>query len=137
MERNRNDQAQKLEQLKGSNPFSVPEGYMEGLVPRIMLRLPEKTQTKRSVRMMDYMRPWLYLAAVFAGLLLFFKAVIRTETEGVASVNDSLLVRTDIPADLQNALYGEDAYAEDEEYLEYIENEYANYILAEEMRFSE
>lgn len=31
-----------LDRLKGTNPFTVPEGYMEGLTERIMSQLPEK-----------------------------------------------------------------------------------------------
>ena len=30
-----------LDRLKGTNPFTVPEGYMEGLTERIMSQLPD------------------------------------------------------------------------------------------------
>ena len=30
-----------LDRLKGKNPFTVPEGYMEGLTANIMSQLPE------------------------------------------------------------------------------------------------
>ena len=63
-----------LDRLKGKNPFTVPEGYMEGLTANIMSQLPER-ELKRGekVSLMDRVRPWLYMAAVFAGLGLFFK----------------------------------------------------------------
>ena len=31
-----------LDRLKGKNPFTVPEGYMEGLTANIMSQLPER-----------------------------------------------------------------------------------------------
>lgn len=129
------DQTQ-LDQMKGQNPFSVPEGYMEGLTNQIMSQLPEKAHVEaKSVSMMDHVRPWLYMAAVFAGLGLFFKAIVGvTNTEGVAS--DSLLVHTEISGEYASP-FDEELYDEDLEYLEYIETQYANYILAEEMGFSE
>lgn len=40
-----------LDRLKGKNPFTVPEGYMEGLTANIMSQLPEREpeeEVKRS-----------------------------------------------------------------------------------------
>lgn len=67
----------KIEEEKKKNPFRVPEGYMEGLTDQIMARLPERPQQKETkvVSMADKMRPWLYLAASFIGLLLIFKGI--------------------------------------------------------------
>ena len=66
-----------LDRLKGTNPFTVPEGYMEGLTERIMSQLPEKPEERaKRISLMDRVRPWLYMAAVFAGLGLFFKAIV-------------------------------------------------------------
>ena len=56
-----------LDRLKGTNPFTVPEGYMEGLTERIMSQLPEKQEERaKRISLMDRVRPWLYMAAVFA-----------------------------------------------------------------------
>lgn len=82
-----------LEQLKEKNPFRVPEGYWEGLTDHIMEQLPEKEVVPvvtRKVTMMEYVRPWLYLAAVIAGLGLFFKVIAPKENN--ATPTDSLLV---------------------------------------------
>ena len=38
-----------LDRLKGTNPFTVPEGYMEGLTERIMSQLPEKQEERLSL----------------------------------------------------------------------------------------
>ncbi|WP_165156277.1 hypothetical protein [Parabacteroides sp. ZJ-118] len=122
-----------LDRLKGTNPFTVPEGYMEGLTERIMSQLPEKPEERaKSISWMDRVRPWLYMAAVFAGLGLFFKAIVGINgSDGIAS--DSLLVRMEVPTTTLDAIEAE----EDEEYLEYLEAQYANYLLDEELSYSE
>ena len=114
-----------LDRLKGKNPFTVPEGYMEGLTANIMSQLPEREPEK--VSLMDRVRPWLYMAAVFAGLGLFFKVLVGPEDK--AAKTDSLLVKTEVSPASVSALQA----AEDEEYLEYLEEQYAGYILAEEI----
>ena len=117
-----------LDRLKGTNPFTVPEGYMEGLTERIMSQLPEKQEERaKRISLMDRVRPWLYMAAVFAGLGLFFKAIVGINGSDGSTASDSLLVRTEVPIEAE----------EDEEYLEYLEAQYANYLLDEELSYSE
>ena len=118
-----------LDRLKGKNPFTVPEGYMKGLTANIMSQLPEREPEKevKTVSLMDRVRPWLYMAAVFAGLGLFFHVLVGPEDK--AAKTDSLLVKTEVSPKAVSALQA----AEDEEYLEYLEEQYAGYILAEEM----
>lgn len=102
-----------LRHLKKKNPFIVPEGYMEGLTDQIMNSLPEQKPEEKertAVSFMDRVRPWLYLAAVFAGLGLFFKMFVgRVEREPV--------------------LLPEDRF---DEYWEYLEGSLADSFLAEE-----
>ncbi|OAV73328.1 hypothetical protein Barb6_00335 [Bacteroidales bacterium Barb6] len=125
-----------MEKSTDKLPFTVPKGYMESLTSRIMDSLPEKPrQTETPVRPIDRIRPWLYLAAVFTGLLLFFRVIAdMTGTDNTPSPTDSLLVS--LPEAQDTALY-EDAYSEEEEYLDYLETEYATYILTEEWQFPE
>ena len=63
-----------LDRLKGKNPFTVPEGYMEGLTANIMSQLPEREPEEevKKVSLMDRVRPWLYMAAVFAAAFSCF-----------------------------------------------------------------
>ncbi len=123
-----------LDHLKGKSPFTVPKGYMEGLTAQVMSQLPEKTlkTEAKQISLMDRVRPWLYLAAVFAGLGLFFKAIVGFIPEGERSMSDSLLVNTESP---QEALYHIQEVSSDEdlEYLEYIERQYAYYFMNEEI----
>lgn len=102
---------------------------MEGLTANIMSQLPEREPGKeaKKVSLMDRVRPWLYMAAVFAGLGLFFKVLVGPEDK--AAKTDSLLVKTEVSPASVSALQA----AEDEEYLEYLEEQYAGYILAEEI----
>lgn len=129
------DDRNNLERLKGKNPFSVPKGYLEGLPAQIMSGLPEKPrqQTAKRVSLLERVRPWLYMAAVFAGLGLFFKAIV-TIFPSDSTHTDALLVKTEVPADSLDAL---EESEEDEEYLEYIEAQYTHYLLAEELASAE
>lgn len=120
------------EQFNRENPFRVPEGYFENLTSQVMSKIPEQLverEPAKGISMIDRIRPWLYLAAVFAGLLLCFRALI-----GISGSNDNSLTQEPLWV---HSEVSADFYDEDEEYLEYLENQYANYILAEEMAFFE
>ena len=94
-----------------------------------MSQLPEREPEEevKKVSLMDRVRPWLYMAAVFAGLGLFFKVLVGPEDK--AAKTDPLLVKTEVSPASVSALQA----AEDEEYLEYLEEQYAGYILVEEI----
>lgn len=124
-----------LDEMKGQNPFKLPEGYMEGLTEQIMSQLPKKEPVVvKQISMFDRVRPWLYLAAVFAGLGLFFKAIVGVYDFGSdkATRGDSLLVQS-FPSAQSYPVFEEELYDEEEDYLDYLENQYASYIIAHEM----
>lgn len=118
-----------LDRLKGKNPFTVPNGYMEDLTTNIMSQLPDKPRVEeaKKISMMDRVRPWLYMAAVFAGLGLFFKGIVSLE--GEKSQSDTLLVQSSNEVSDTKAAMLE----EEDEYLEYLEAQYTDYLLAEEL----
>lgn len=118
-----------LNRLKGKNPFTVPNGYMEDLTANIMSQLPDKPRVEeaKKISMMDRVRPWLYMAAVFAGLGLFFKGIVSLE--GEKSQSDTLLVQSSNEVSDTKAAMLE----EEDEYLEYLEAQYTDYLLAEEL----
>ena len=61
-----------------TDPFRVPEGYFEGLTDRIMAALPEPSAEATqppTVSLMDKVKPLLYLAASFLGMMLLFKGL--------------------------------------------------------------
>lgn len=115
------------------NPFSVPEGYLEGLTDRIMKQIPEETHIPEAqqVSLLDRLRPFLYMAAMFAGLGLFFKTIARfdsSHTDGRDTT--SLLVKSVIPADTKR-ISTDSSYDEDEEFLHYLENQYTSVLMQE------
>ena len=122
-----------IEDEKKKNSFRVPEGYMEGLTDRIMARLPECPQQKETkvVSMAEKMRPWLYLAASFIGLLLIFKG-IQGERVQKDHTADPLLVKMEAPEASLNAIS-----EEDQEFLEYLEAQYADELFLEEVEATE
>ena len=122
-----------LDRLKGKQPFRVPDGYMEGLTNRIMEGLPDSpVKEAESVSLVERIRPWLYLAAVFAGMGLFFKAIIGVDSAREDTLSDTLLVRSEVPSASLEAIESE-AAQEEADYLEYIEERYANYLLRESL----
>lgn len=126
-----------LDRLKGKQPFRVPDGYMEGLTNRIMESLPEPpVMEAESVSLVERIRPWLYLAAVFAGMGLFFKAIIGVDSAREDTLSDTLLVRSEVPSASLEAIESE-AAQEEADYLEYIEERYADYLLRESLAESE
>ena len=116
-----------LDHLKRKNPFITPKGYMEGLTVNIMSQLPEKATEKKvkEISLMDRVRPWLYLAAVFVGLGLFFRMLV-----GPVQTNEenTLLVKTDVTSSVLPVLL-----PEEEDYLEYLEERYVDCLLEEEI----
>ena len=133
----KNVKENRLDRLKGKQPFRVPDGYMEGLTNRIMESLPEPpVMEAESVSLVERIRPWLYLAAVFAGMGLFFKAIIGVDSAREDTLSDTLLVRSEVPSASLEAIESEAAQAE-ADYLEYIEERYANYLLRESLAESE
>ena len=126
-----------LDNLRGKQPFSVPKGYMDGLTDRIMNQIPEKRPPAEEplvISWADRVRPWLYLAAVFAGLGIFFKTIvgIMPQTE---NAEDSLLVQSERPLVSPDEIEAEQE--EDLEYLEYIEMKYSADLLANELNGDE
>ncbi|SCQ20436.1 hypothetical protein TFUB4_01227 [Tannerella forsythia] len=122
-----------IEDEKKKNSFRVPEGYMEGLTDQIMARLPECPQQKETkvVSMADKIRPWLYLAASFIGLLLIFKGIQGERVQKEHTV-DPLLVKMEAPEASLNAIS-----EEDQEFLEYLEAQYADELFLEEVEAME
>lgn len=134
LKRDMKDMNSNLDKFKGDNPFKTPQGYMDGLNDLIMSQLPVKESKKAiQITFAQRVRPWLYLAAVFAGLGLFFKAVIGPDFIGKQNTSDSLYVQSSVSEGTMSAL----SSAEDKEYQEYIENKYANYVFEGELGYSE
>lgn len=60
------------------NPFKVPEGYFENIVPEIMKQLPEaEVQEEIEVTMWERVKPWVYMVAMFCGLMFGLRVMMN------------------------------------------------------------
>ena len=119
-----------LDELKGKNPFKVPKGYLEGLTEQIMAGIPEVVHIEpKVVSIRDRIRPWLYLAGVFAGLLILFRVFIYPVSQDSNKSDNT-------PASLQALVSGDllQVVSDDDlDYLEFIESQYIDREFAEEI----
>jgi len=106
-----------LENLKGQNPFRVPEGYFNGLTDSIMSKIPDEVPHAEAkiISLTERIRPLMYLAAFFVGAVFLFKVVLYPALTDRAAQTDETA---------QQATMSE---SEDEEYLEYLQQHYYNY----------
>ena len=115
----------KLNDIDKSNPFKTPDGYFEQLTSNIMDQLPETVPAPVvRVTLMDRVKPWLYMAAVFAGLGLFFKTLVGSDFTALQSE----------PQSMESSIVKLD---EEEVYWDYLESMYADDMLLEELEKSE
>ena len=118
----------KLDELKGKNPFKVPDGYIEGLGKQIMATIPEETYKKaKIISLRDRIRPWLYLASIFVGLLIILRIVINPISQETHPQDEtSSFFQTLVSEDLLQVILDDDL-----EYLEFIEDLYLDIEFAE------
>jgi len=111
-----------LDELMGRNPFQVPDGYFEGLTEQMMSQLPDRPVERPSViSLYDRVKPWLYMAAAFIGVIVLFRFVDFKfdKAPGTASP-EKALVQPYIPSEDD----------ENDAFMEYIEEDYAEKYIA-------
>ena len=70
-----------LKDIVKDNPFKTPEGYFENLTDGIMSQLPDVVQEdSTAVTLWHRMRPWIYMAAMFAGIALMLRLFVGSPT---------------------------------------------------------
>ncbi len=63
------------------NHFTVPDDYFKNLVPAIMEKLPEQeVKETPHIKLWDRVKPWVYMAAMFCGLLFTIRTVVGYDT---------------------------------------------------------
>lgn len=79
------------------NPFKVPEGYFENIVPEIMKQLPEaEAQESVEITMWERVKPWVYMVAMFCGLMFGLRVMMNDKpvstgiNAGDVSMTDSV-----------------------------------------------
>ena len=111
-----------LDELMGRNPFQVPDGYFEGLTEQMMSQLPDRPVERPSViSLYDRVKPWLYMAAAFIGVVVLFRFVDLTvdKAPGTASP-EKAFAQTYIPSEDD----------ENDAFMEYLEEDYAEKYIA-------
>jgi hypothetical protein len=103
-----------LEELRDRDPFRVPEGYFEGFTETLMSRIPEKKPLAEKISLYTRVKPWLYMAAAFTGILVLFNVIRQPDN---ASQFDNLTNNEPIVITVPD---------EDEEFMEYIEDMYVD-----------
>ncbi len=69
-----------LKKVGTDNPFTVPEGYFENLTSELMNKLPEQVKSDFQIKepsRWDRVKPWAYMAAMFAGAALIINVASR------------------------------------------------------------
>lgn len=60
-----------LDSIEKTDPFKIPENYFEQFVAGLMSTLPDRpVEVPAPVRLWERVQPWLYMAAMFAGIAL-------------------------------------------------------------------
>ncbi|GHT63219.1 hypothetical protein AGMMS50239_18720 [Bacteroidia bacterium] len=78
----------KIETIAKIDPFRVPEGYFEGFIADIMLKLPERpVENPKVISLWERVKPWVYMAAMFAGIALMLNLFAKNPNNGQDSVS--------------------------------------------------
>ena len=73
---------------KVKHPFTVPEGYFDNFTDLLVARLPEKESVPvaKKITLWSKVAPWIYVAAMVAGVALFFRVVTPSENNPYANI---------------------------------------------------
>lgn len=107
-----------LSEIHNTNPFKVPENYFEQFAEKMMAQLPEKEfAPPRKVTMWEKVKPWVYMAAMFAGL--FFTIQFITRNAQNSAIKPSALLNTQT----QNETYWSTVQISEDEFYRYLEDQ--------------
>ena len=77
----------KLEAITKKDPFKVPEGYFEGFTADVMSKLPERPAESQTISLWEKVKPWVYMAAMFAGIALMLDLLVKKPNNGQNTVS--------------------------------------------------
>ena len=94
-------------------PYKVPDGYFEQFHEQLMSSLPEvetETAPATKVTFMTRIKPWLYLAAMFAGIIFIMQGIAYIQQSQLA--NDEIIALEELYDDeadhfMSSSLYNE------------------------------
>jgi hypothetical protein len=112
---------------RDTEPFRVPDGYFEGLTNRILSSLPAPpadASQPPTVSLMEKVKPLIYLAAAFLGMVLLFK--------GLSALRPADRT-TEQPLYVQHATTPSDEASDEADFLDYLEAQYADLFFSDDI----
>lgn len=113
---------------RDTEPFRVPDGYFEGLTNRILSALPDDSPADApqppTVSLMEKVKPLIYLAAAFLGMVLLFK--------GLSALRPADRT-TERPLYVQHATTPSAAADDEADFLDYLEAQYADLFFSDDI----
>ena len=112
---------------RDAEPFRVPDGYFESLTNRILSALPDPpadTPQPPTVSLMEKVKPLIYLAAAFLGMVLLFK--------GLSALRPADRT-TERPLYVQHATTPSAAADDEADFLDYLEAQYADLFFSDDI----
>ena len=112
---------------RDTEPFRVPDGYFEGLTNRILSALPDLSADAPqppTVSLMEKVKPLIYLAAAFLGMVLLFK--------GLSALRPADRT-TERPLYVQHATTPSAAADDEADFLDYLEAQYADLFFSDDI----
>lgn len=108
---------------KTKNPFKVPENYFAQFNQEIMVRLPEKEIVKpKPVPMWDKVKPWVYMAAMFAGLYVTIHFLANHNGDGNMVTRETVTQQT-LTESSGTENYWSTVQITEEEFYQYLEEQ--------------
>ena len=80
-----------LQKIGKKNPFTVPENYFENFTQELMDKLPAKEavlQTEAPT-LWQRVKPWLYMAAMFCGIMLSVRIFVGKPQQEVFPISQA------------------------------------------------
>jgi len=115
-----------LQEVNRENPFKVPENYFAQFNEEIMHHLPEKEFVPpRKVSLWDKAKPWVYLAAMLAGLYVTINFLTRSPDEGLFSFGKKAAVESSVNSPTDS--YWSTVHITEEEFYQYLEDQLVSY----------
>ena len=107
------DEKELMARCGKERPFTVPEGYFEHFHEQLMSNLPENAPVVAptiKVSLMTRIKPWLYMAAMFVGIIFMVQGIMYVHethlgTDNIASIED--IYTEDIDHFMSSSLYNE------------------------------
>ena len=88
-----------LDEINRKSGMKVPDGYFDSLHDRVMQNLPQKeiiVESPAPISFWTMAKPWVYMAAMFAGIALMFKVFTWTSGDISNSQMNAMAKDSDI-----------------------------------------